>query len=144
MRLRAYVSDDESSVIALWHACGLVVPQNDTKKDIARKMAEHPELFIVGERAGEVIGSCMAGYEGHRGWINYLAVHPDHQRQGYAKELMNEARRLLEALGCPKISLQIRNTNLSVISFYEKLGFVEDPVRSFGLRLRHDAPAGEV
>ena len=140
MRLRPYTAADESSVIALWNGCGLVVPQNDPKKDIARKMAEHPELFIIGEQAGEVIGSCMAGYEGHRGWINYLAVHPEHQRQGYATELLREARRLLEALGCPKINLQIRATNQSVISFYEKLGFVEDPVRSFGLRLLHDTP----
>ncbi|WP_234043107.1 GNAT family acetyltransferase [Luteolibacter yonseiensis] len=138
--MRPYTETDEAAVIALWNACGLVVPQNDPKKDIARKMAEHPELFIVGEIAGAVVASCMAGYEGHRGWINYLAVHPDHQRQGYATELMAEARRLLDALGCPKISLQIRNTNTSVIAFYEKLGFVEDPVRSFGLRLRHDAP----
>lgn len=140
MRLRPYTAADESSVIGLWNACGLVVPQNDPKKDIARKMAEHPELFIVGERAGKIIGSCMAGYEGHRGWINYLAVHPDHQRQGYATLLMREAQRLLNDLDCPKISLQIRATNSAVISFYEKLGFVEDPVRSFGLRLQHDAP----
>lgn len=140
MLLRPYTAADEISVIALWNACGLVVPQNDPKKDIARKMTEHPELFIVGELAGEVIGTCMAGYEGHRGWINYLAVHPDHQRYGYATDLMREARRLLDALGCPKISLQIRTTNLSVISFYEKLGYTEDSVRSFGLRLRNDAP----
>lgn len=142
MQLRPYADADESSVIALWDACGLIVPQNDPKKDIARKMTEHPELFIVGERAGELIGSCMAGYEGHRGWINYLAVHPDHQRRGYATVLIREAQRLLQALGCPKINLQIRATNSSVISFYEKLGFIEDHVRSFGLRLQHDAPDG--
>lgn len=143
MRLRAYTASDETQVIALWHACGLVVPQNDPKKDIARKMSEHPELFIVGEVEGEVIGTCMAGYEGHRGWINYLSVHPDHQHRGYATELMHEARRLLDALGCPKISLQVRSTNQSVISFYEKLGFVEDSVRSFGLRLRDDTSPDE-
>ena len=80
----------------------------------------------------------MVGYEGHRGWINYLAVHPDFQRQGLATRLMAEAESILSELGCPKINLQIRKSNHSVRSFYESIGFVEDDVLSMGRRLITD------
>lgn len=80
----------------------------------------------------------MVGYEGHRGWINYLAVDPDHQRLGYGRALMAEAERLLRAEGCPKINLQIRATNQGVIEFYRRLGYAVDEVVSMGKRLEHD------
>ena len=86
MLLRPFLPADEEAVISLWEKCGLVVPHNDPHKDIARKLRVSPELFIIGEISGEIVGSCMAGYEGHRGWINYLAVHPDHQRKQYATQ----------------------------------------------------------
>ncbi len=138
MQLRPYHPADESAVIALWRECGLIVPQNDPHKDIARKMQVAPELFIVGEADGEIVGSCMAGYEGHRGWINYLAVHPSRQRRGYATDLMREAERLLRLAGCPKINLQVRSSNSQVIAFYESLGFSKDPVVSLGKRLEDE------
>lgn len=141
MLIRPFQPADEDAVIALWGECGLVVPQNDPRADIARKRGAQPELFLVGERAGRIIGTCMAGYEGHRGWINYLAVAPDVQRLGLARALMAEAERLLRALGCPKINLQVRNTNTQVIGFYQSLGFVEDRVVSMGKRLAADSPA---
>lgn len=138
MQIRAFRPSDELAVIALWRECGLVVPQNDPHKDIARKMLVSPELFIVGEADGSIVGSCMAGYEGHRGWINYLAVHPAHQRRGYATTLMREAERLLRSVGCPKINLQVRSSNSAVIAFYESIGFGDDSVVSLGKRLEHD------
>jgi len=138
MHLRAFQKADELAVVELWRECGLVVSSNNPHKDIARKLKVDPELFIVGEISGEIVGSCMAGYEGHRGWINYLAVHPSHQRKGYATLLMREAERLLKEIGCPKINLQIRSTNSAVIAFYEQLGFVADKVVSLGLRLESD------
>jgi ribosomal protein S18 acetylase RimI-like enzyme len=95
-------------------------------------------MFLVAECSGRLIGSCMAGYEGHRGWINYLAVHPDFQRQGLAARLMAEAETILAGLGCPKINLQIRKSNHSVRAFYESIGFVEDEVLSMGRRLITD------
>lgn len=125
-------------MIALWRDCGLVVPHNDPHRDIARKLEVQPELFIVGEGGADIIGSCMAGYEGHRGWINYLAVHPTQQRQGYATELMREAERLLRLAGCPKINLQVRATNSAVLAFYESLGFSQDGVVNLGKRLEQD------
>lgn len=140
MHIRPFQSADEDAVIALWQACGLVVPQNNPKRDIARKLRVNPEWFLVGELDGKIIAACMAGYEGHRGWINYLAVHPDHQRRGFARELMQHAEALLRAAGCPKINLQVRSSNTAVIAFYESIGFSVDPVISMGRRLEHDSP----
>lgn len=125
-------------MIALWRACGLVVPHNDPERDIARKRADSPELFLVAEAEEKIVGSCMAGYEGHRGWINYLAVHPCCQRRGLATQLMAAAEAALRALGCPKINLQVRRSNLAVRGFYESLGFAEDDVISLGKRLVRD------
>jgi ribosomal protein S18 acetylase RimI-like enzyme len=144
MQLRAFRPSDELAVIALWRECGLVVPQNDPHKDIARKMQVSPELFIVAEADGAIIGSCMAGYEGHRGWINYLAVHPTQQRRGYATALMREAERLLRSAGCPKINLQVRSSNSAVIAFYESFGFAADSVVSLGKRLEYDQDGEQV
>lgn len=139
MMLRTYQTTDEEAVIALWHACGLVVPQNNPKRDIVRKLRVNPELFLVGDLDGKIIATCMAGYEGHRGWINYLAVAPEHQRKGFAREIMQHAESLLREAGCPKINLQVRSTNAAVIAFYEQIGFQIDAVTSLGKRLVSDS-----
>lgn len=141
LHIRPFQAADEDAVIALWQSCGLVVPQNNPRRDIARKLRVNPEWFLVGELDGMIIAACMAGYEGHRGWINYLAVHPDHQRKGFARELMQHAEASLRAAGCPKINLQIRSTNAAVIAFYESIGFAVETVIGLGKRLEHDAPA---
>jgi ribosomal protein S18 acetylase RimI-like enzyme len=80
----------------------------------------------------------MAGYEGHRGWINYLAVSPHHRRQGIGRRIMEEAEKRLKAAGCPKINLQVRGTNQKVIKFYKMIGYTRDPVASMGKRLEPD------
>lgn len=135
MKIRPFLTTDEAEVISLWRTCGLISPANDPHQDIVYKQQVNPELFLVGALGKKVIGTCMAGYEGHRGWINYLAVHPEQQRNGYASRLLAEAEHLLRELGCPKINLQIRNTNTAVTAFYEKRGFSVDPVISMGKRL---------
>lgn len=140
MHIRPFQDADEAAVIALWESCGLVVPQNNPGADIARKLRVNPEWFLVGEVEGVVVASCMAGYEGHRGWINYLAVHPDLRRQSLARQMMEHAERLLREAGCPKINLQVRKTNAAVIAFYESIGFSVDEVVSLGKRLQRDAP----
>lgn len=94
MNIRPYQDSDRLAVIALWEDTGLAVPQNDPGKDIDRKMEVDPDLFLVGECEGEIVATVMAGYEGHRGWINYLAVKPSHQRNGYGRTLMREAEHL--------------------------------------------------
>jgi len=138
--IRPYHPDDEEAVIQLWIDCDLVVPQNNPKRDIERKLKLNPEWFLVGLFNGEVVATCMAGYEGHRGWINYLAVSPKHRRREFATQMMNEAENLLKNVGCPKINLQIRDTNSQAIEFYKSIGFITDQVVSMGKRLEPDAP----
>jgi ribosomal protein S18 acetylase RimI-like enzyme len=138
MHIRPYQANDEAAVVALWQACDLTRPWNDPHKDIARKMQVHPELFLVGEVQGHLMASAMFGYEGHRGWVNYLAVSPGHQKQGHAKALMQQGEALLLARGCPKINLQVRASNAAVLAFYQSLGYQDDQVVSMGKRLIPD------
>jgi len=142
MQIRPFQIEDEPAVIALWRTCDLVRPWNDPHLDIQRKLAVRPDLFLVGVMAGRLVACVMAGYEGHRGWLNYLAVAPEYQRRGLARTLVNEAERRLQAAGCPKINLQVRTTNAGVIEFYRCLGYKVDDVVSLGKRLASDdAPA---
>jgi ribosomal protein S18 acetylase RimI-like enzyme len=137
-QIRPFKKTDEAAVTALWRACGLVRPQNDPARDIARKLRVNPELFLVAEQDGRIVGSVMAGYEGHRGWINYLGVAPELQRGGLGRALMAEAERLLSAAGCPKINLQVRPDNRAAIAFYERIGFAVEGAVSLGKRLEKD------
>jgi ribosomal protein S18 acetylase RimI-like enzyme len=137
--LRAFRPRDEPQVIALWERCELTRPWNDPRKDIARKSTVQRELFVVLERDASIVGSLMAGYDGHRGWLNYLAVDPAHRLRGYARLLVEHAERALMARGCPKVSLQVRLANAAATAFYRKLGYVDDDVVSLGKRLIPDA-----
>ncbi len=123
MDIRPYREADEQVVITLWRDCGLVVPWNDPARDIARKLQVGRELFLVGEVAGELVATVMGGYEGHRGWVNYLAVSPAHRRCGYGEQLMSRLEGMLRARGCPKINLQVRSNNSEVIAFYQSIGY---------------------
>ena len=135
LTFRPYVPEDQKAVVALWEACRLVVPQNDPIADIQTKMQFQPDLFLVAVAENRLVGTVMAGYDGHRGWINYLAVAPEQRRQGIAKAMMILVERKLRALGCPKINLQVRRTNTAMIHFYQAVGFEEDDVISYGKRL---------
>ncbi len=126
---------DQEAVVALWHECALVVPWNDPAQDIALKLQVQPELFLVGLHGDVVVATIMAGYEGHRGWLNYLAVSPERQHHGMGRHMVEAAQERLAAMGCPKINLQVRASNAGVIAFYERLGFVQDDVVSLGKRL---------
>ena len=138
MQIRPYQASDLAQVLALWRACNLTIAPNDPRKDIERKLAVSPEQFLLGEFEGKVVASVMTGYEGHRGWINYLAVAPSHRRKSYGRLMMAAAEQLLDELGCPKINLQVRSANASVVAFYASLGYVIDDVVSMGKRLRLD------
>jgi len=138
MIIRAFQQDDKQAVIKLWQKSGLIRPWNSPEKDIIRKLEVQSQWFVVAEKNGKIIGSVMAGYDGHRGWINYLAVDPKIQRKGVASELMRHVERQLKEFGCPKINLQIRKGNQDVINFYEKIGYNQDDVVSFGKRLIPD------
>ena len=142
MQIRAFAIADTQAVVQLWNDCGLTRPWNNPYKDIERKLSVQPEMFLVGvDDGGEIIASVMFGYEGHRGWVNYLAVHPAHQRKGHARTLMQRGEAMLTERGCPKLSLQIRSGNDAVIAFYERIGYTNDHTVSLGKRLIPDLPA---
>jgi ribosomal protein S18 acetylase RimI-like enzyme len=138
MQIRAYQNSDEAAVVALWQICDLTRPWNDPYKDIARKLQVRPDLFLVGEVQGQVMATAMFGYEGHRGWVNYLAVDPEHQLQGHAQTMMQQGEALLLESGCPKLSLLVRAGNTSVVAFYQAMGYQEDVVVCLGKRLIPD------
>jgi ribosomal protein S18 acetylase RimI-like enzyme len=136
--IRPFEQRDEDAVVALWQACGLVRPWNDPRRDIARKLTVQPDLFLVATDADTIVGAGMAGYDGHRGWVNYLAVAPGLRQLGIGRALMQAFERELLALGCPKVNLQVRAGNDDVLAFYARLGYSDDNVVSLGKRLIPD------
>ena len=136
--IRPFKEGDKEALVSLWNMCKLTVPWNNPYKDIARKLKVQAELFLVGYLENKLIASVMAGYDGHRGYINYYAIHPDFQGRGYGKQLMDNVENGLRELGCPKINLQIREENDKVFSYYQKLGFVEEKRTNMGKRLEDD------
>jgi ribosomal protein S18 acetylase RimI-like enzyme len=138
---RPFRTADRESLVALWALCRLTRPWNDPHLDIDRKLARDAEHLLIVEERSQVIGSVMVGYDGHRGWINYLAVHPDHRREGLGRLLMAEAEQCLRQQGCPKVNLQVRSENTSAVDFYRRLGYAVDDVVSMGHRLDDDSTA---
>lgn len=139
MRIRPFEPPDEAAVVDLWQRCGLTRPWNDPRKDIARKLAVQPELFLVGVLGEAIVATVMAGYEGHRGWVNYLAVAPEHQKRGLGRTLMREVEKRLLERGCPKLNVQVRSSNDEALQFYRRLGYAQDEAVALGKRLIPDA-----
>jgi ribosomal protein S18 acetylase RimI-like enzyme len=106
--------------------------------DIERKLKVNPELFLVGVIGNRVVATVMGGYEGHRGWVNYLAVEPAYQKKGFGRQLMSEIEKKLQAMECPKLNLQVRVDNHEALVFYEKIGYKNDDVIGMGKRLIKD------
>ncbi|WP_417674626.1 GNAT family acetyltransferase [Roseibium sp.] len=131
-------------VIALWQACGLIRAWNDPDKDIDRKLKDRNGGFFVmlyrdpATEEGKVIGSVMAGYDGHRGSIYYLSISPEHQGSGYGRQLMNHCEAYLIDLGCPKINLFVRKDNEQASAFYEGMDYILETSLAFGKRLIPD------
>ena len=140
MQIREFTEKDTREVIDLWIKCRLVVASNNPQKDIDRKLKKDRDLFLVGILDEKIIATVMGGYEGHRGWINYLAVDPRYRRDGYGRFIMQEVEERIRAKGCPKINLQVRATNKEVIRFYQSLDYADDHVIGLGKRLVEDEP----
>jgi ribosomal protein S18 acetylase RimI-like enzyme len=138
VEVRSYQPPDREAVVAVWRAAGLVRPVNDPYRDIDRKLAVDPAGFLVALDGGKIVGTVMAGYDGHRGWINYMGVDPNNHRQGVGRALIEAALTLLRTRGCPKVNLQVFRANQGAVEFYGSLGFVEDNVMSMGFRLVND------
>ncbi len=139
LEIRPFVIKDKDAVIDLWNVCGLLRPWNDPELDILRKQSVGANLFLVGESQGRVVAAVMGGYDGHRGWMNYLAVCPTMRRQRLGEQLVQALEKRLIAVGCPKLNLQVRHDNQQVVNFYANIGYTEDSVLSMGKRLISDA-----
>ena len=134
--IRPYRMDDELEVVQLWKKVFPETPlHNDPLRDIQRKLKIQPGLFLVAEKEHLLVGTAMAGYDGHRGWVYYLAVDPAYRRNGIGTALMKKAEGLLAQKDCPKLNLQIRANNSDLQAFYEKLGYSVEERISMGKKL---------
>ena len=142
IKLRPFDKGDSDKVIALWEKAGLLRPWNDPQKDITRKLQEMAvnsySWFWVAETDGVIIAAAMAGYDGHRGSVNYLGVDPDVQQSGIGRVIMQRIEEDLIAAGCPKLNLQVRSDNVDVLAFYDRLDYQRDATLSLSKRLISD------
>ncbi|NIS83174.1 MAG: GNAT family acetyltransferase [Anaerolineales bacterium] len=136
LEIRPYKRTDEREVIGLWRTVFPNAPaHNDPGDDIRSKLRIQPELFFVALADGRIVGSAMSGFDGHRGWVYYVAVHPEYRRLGIGSALMEKVEASLIEIGCPKLNLQIRADNADVQSFYASLGYRVEERISMGKRL---------
>lgn len=142
MTIRPYRAEDRAALVALWRDADLIRPVNDPDRDIERMLARDPDGLLVAVDAadGRLVGSVMVGYDGHRGWLYYLAVDPSRRGAGIGRALVAVAEARVAALGGPKVNLQVRAGNADAMAFYAQLGYAVDDVVSLGRRLVHDEP----
>ena len=140
MIIKPFTQTFQEDVISLWRECDLVRPWNDPRHDIERKLSVGADLFLVGTLHERLIATLMGGYEGHRGWINYLAVSPAHRGRGHARRLVGHLEALLIERGCPKLNLQVRDSNTDMVDFYRHLHYQHDQSICLGKRLIPDLP----
>ncbi len=138
IEIRSFALSDTESVVALWQECGLTRPWNNPYQDIRRKLTVQPELFLVAAEGADVLGTAMAGYDGHRGWLYYLATTPARRGQGIGRLLVERAEDLLRQMGCPKVQLMVRPENGGVHDFYASLGYEPFETWNTGKRLIAD------
>lgn len=136
MEIGTIEDGDVPAVLDLWRRCGLLHPDNDARADIARARDTATATVLVGRRDGSVVATAMAGFDGHRGWIYYLAVEPHRQRTGHGKAMLAAAERWLRERGAPKAMLLVADANSGVRGFYETLGYARSPVITLGKPLR--------
>jgi len=141
MIVREYIdARDRQAVVSLWkQAFGYSSPHNDPLFAIDQKLKFGDGLFFVATETDELLGTVMAGYDGHRGWIYSLAVIPGRRNHGVGAALLRQAESALVAKGCPKVNLQILDTNAATIGFYEKQGYIVEPRISMGKKLHPPA-----
>ncbi|MEM8975086.1 MAG: GNAT family acetyltransferase [Pseudomonadota bacterium] len=123
--IREIEDRDVDQVIALWHSAGVARPWNPPERDIAFARRDKHSTILVVEDHGRIIASAMAGEDGHRGWVYYVAVDPNQQRDGLGRRLMQAAEEWLKARGCWKVQLLIRADNEGVKNFYERIGYAD-------------------
>jgi len=139
MEIRPYAESDEVEVVELWREAFPGAPAwNDPAEDIRRKLSVQRELFRVAVSRSRIVGTAMGGYDGHRGWIYYVAVRPECRMQGVGTALVATVEQGLTGLGCPKVNLQVRASNRQTVRFYQRLGYLVEERVSMGKRLKSD------
>ena len=136
--IKVFKDKNRNQVIDLWRKCNLIKPWNDPNQDIDRKLKVNDNLFLIVELNNTLIGSVMAGYDGHRGSVYYLSVDPKYQNKGIGKMLMREIEKKLTDIGCPKINLFIRKSNIEVKKFYQSINYKNQDILTYGKRLISD------
>ena len=134
--IRNAIESDREKVISLWESTGLTRPWNDPVLDFNRAIANVTSEIFVAEEEYVIRGTVMCGYDGHRGWIYYLAVEPSIQAKGIGSALLAHAERWLESIGAPKILLMVRTSNSGVKAFYQGAGYVEEETSVLGKSLK--------
>jgi ribosomal protein S18 acetylase RimI-like enzyme len=134
--IRPYEETDEAAVVDLWQEVFPDAPAcNDPVSDIRLKLTVQPELFFIAMKDRQLVGTAMAGYDGHRGWVYYVVVSRNHRRQGIGSALMGHSEEALREKGCPKLNLQVRASNHEVVAFYRQLGYEIEERVSMAKRL---------
>ena len=122
---------DIAGVIALWQACGLTRPWNDPAADIALARRQPNSTILIGRADDAIVATVMVGYDGHRGWVYYVATDPDRRAKGYGRAIMNAAEDWLRAAGIAKMQLLVRRENARAGAFYQSIGYAEAPTIVF-------------
>jgi len=138
MQIIDYNDSWQPALVSLWQACKLTRPWNDPLQDILRKQTDQLGKFVLLVDKDTLVASMMIGYDGHRGSVNYLAVLPGYQGQGAGRQLMAYCEDYLTQIGCPKVNICVRDTNIKVLDFYATLGYTPDPVLVLSKRLLAD------
>ena len=132
MKIRQFCESDRSDLIKLWHAVFPDDPSHNEPSEVIEAKLAIDNLIFIAEHEGLIIGACMAGYDGHRGWLYAVAVCKEQRRSGAGSALVQHAIQALKVMGCIKVNLQIRATNTEVTTFYKSLGFVIEERLSMG------------
>ena len=143
MQVRSATETDRSSVIALWHVCGLTRPWNTPEQDFDFALAGPSSTVLVLEANTHLIGSTLVGHDGHRGTVYYVSISPDHQNQGIGKVLMDAAEDWLRECGVWKVNLLVRQENGVAVQFYEKQGYADQACIALGMRVDGRADRSE-
>lgn len=126
---------ESEAAVALWEECGLTRPWNDPRADLALALGKPASTVLAGRIDGRIVATAMTGFDGHRGWVYYLAVAPACRGAGHGAAMMQAAASWLRGHGAPKLHVMVRRENIAVAGFYTRLGYAESDTITLAKRL---------